>query len=199
MGHVGSFRLSTLPHAYLLTERAFGNSLDHRYSSCQCRLFACIWSFLVTWWCQIAHHASNRRPIDPRGAILGEMLDILTQAPTTIDPGNCARNDPAARLHLTADLVGWARHNRDRDTQYLCRPCAITAPRELGQPRHSSRLDTVLASRSMLAAPHPDLGWLRRGRPPSAECLPSRRRVAVCVHQPVCRHHSRAHRRRPQS
>src|SRR6476659_3102580 len=87
-------------------KRAFGYSLDNRYSSCQCRLFACIWSFLVTWWCQIAQHALNRRPINPRGAILGEMLDILTQAPTPIDPGNRALNYPATRLYLKADLIG---------------------------------------------------------------------------------------------
>src|SRR6266540_3119590 len=115
-------------------KRAFGNSLDNRYSSCQCRLFACIWSFLIRWWCQIAQHALNRRPINPSGAILGEMLNILAQTSAAVDPGNRALNHPAARLNLKTDLIGTARDNLDRDTQHLCCPFDQIAPVALISP-----------------------------------------------------------------
>src|SRR4029078_7820288 len=55
-------------------------------------------------------------------AILGEAFNILTQAPATVDPGDRALDDPTARLHLKADLVGRGGYNLDRDTQHLCSP-----------------------------------------------------------------------------
>jgi hypothetical protein len=43
----------------------------------RCRLLARVGSFLVLWWRQIAQHTLNRRPLDPSGAILSQVLNIL--------------------------------------------------------------------------------------------------------------------------
>jgi hypothetical protein len=101
---------------------------------CQCCFLACVWPFLVTWWRQIAQHALNRRPIDPRGAILGQMFNILAQAPAALDPGNRALDDPPARLDLKADLSGRARDNLDRDTKHAFGPFDQVAPVALVGP-----------------------------------------------------------------
>jgi len=48
--------------------------------------------------------------------MLGQMLNIFTQAAAAVDPGNCPLDDPAARLHLKADLFDRACDNLDCDT-----------------------------------------------------------------------------------
>src|SRR5262249_44562147 len=90
--------------------------------SCRCRLLAYVWSFLVGWRCQIAQHPLNRCPIDPRRAILGQMLNILTQASAAVEPRNRTLDYPAAWLNLKANLIGRARNNLDSDTEHLGGP-----------------------------------------------------------------------------
>src|SRR5262245_12186158 len=101
---------------------------------CRCRLLACVWSFLVGWWREIAQHPLNRCPIDPRGTILGQMLNILTQASAAVDPRNCTLDDPTARLNLKADLLSWVCDNLDRDTKHLGSPFEQVATVTLVSP-----------------------------------------------------------------
>src|SRR5262249_22384141 len=101
---------------------------------CRCRLLACVWSFLVGWWRQIAQHPLNRCPIDPGGAILDQMLNILTQASAAVDPRNRTLDHPTARLDLKANLIGHAPNNLDRDTEHLGGPFAKVATVTLVSP-----------------------------------------------------------------